>query len=155
MALEEVSTSGTAGWTAMPCSAPVGPPCGARRARWSAATLRYQMTVAPRNMASPSPMPQGPRAAICLRRMNPPSRKVAASEYTTGAQVGAMWWMLPCSSAAPRSGSADPARPVSGTGTRRRLAGLATHSMMPMYRHAPKNAPSRPTPASSGLSLVR
>ena len=63
-----------------PTWAPVGPPWGARRARWSTATLRYQITVAPRNRARPSPMPQGPRAAICLRRMNPPSRKVAASE---------------------------------------------------------------------------
>jgi hypothetical protein len=87
--------------------------------------------------------------------MNPPSRKVAASEYTTGAQVGAMWWMVPCSSAAPRRWSAEPASPVSGTGCRRRLAGLATHSMMPMYRQAPKKAPSSPTPASSGWSLNR
>ncbi len=65
-----------------------------------------------------------------------------------------MWWMLPCSSAAPRAWLAEPERPVSGAGSRRRLAGLTDHRVMPMNRLAKKNAPSMPTPASSGLSLV-
>ena len=102
----------------------------------------------------PEPMPQGPLAAICAQD-EPAEQEGRGQQYTTRAQVGAMWWMVPWSSAAPAPGSAEPARPVSGTGTRRRLAGLAVHSMMPMYRQAPKNAPSSPTPASSGLSLVR